>query len=109
MVEVTERTKRVVQVGTNRRSWRTYKEAADLSARAGSGTSPRHGVFMSRTNGPPGSEPRRRGRRPAKRNGTDGSDLRRKFLSANRAYYTSAGSTITREASSPTSECTSWT
>src|SRR5579864_2028011 len=28
MVEVAERTKRVTQVGTNRRSWKTYQEAA---------------------------------------------------------------------------------
>ena len=30
MVETAERTKRVVQVGTNRRSWRSYKEAAEF-------------------------------------------------------------------------------
>ena len=30
MVETAERTRRVVQVGTNRRSWKSYKEAADF-------------------------------------------------------------------------------
>src|SRR5438309_238356 len=30
MVETADRTKRVVQVGTNRRSWKTYKEAAEF-------------------------------------------------------------------------------
>src|SRR3954447_20684088 len=30
MVETAERTKRVTQVGTNRRSWKTYKEAVDF-------------------------------------------------------------------------------
>ena len=30
MVEVADETKRVTQVGTNRRSWKTYMEAADL-------------------------------------------------------------------------------
>jgi predicted dehydrogenase len=37
MVETAERTKRVVQVGTNRRSWRTYKEAADFVRSGGIG------------------------------------------------------------------------
>jgi predicted dehydrogenase len=37
MVDAAERTKRVVQVGTNRRSWRTYKEAADFVRAGGIG------------------------------------------------------------------------
>ncbi len=37
MVETAERTKRVVQVGTNRRSWKTYKEAADFVRSGGIG------------------------------------------------------------------------
>ncbi len=37
MVETAERTKRVTQVGTNRRSWRTMKEAADFVRSGGIG------------------------------------------------------------------------
>ncbi len=37
MVEAAERTKRVVQVGTNRRSWKSYAEAADLIRSGGIG------------------------------------------------------------------------
>src|SRR5262249_13858172 len=37
MVETAERTKRVVQVGTNRRSWKTYIEAAEWAGAGGSG------------------------------------------------------------------------
>ena len=37
MVETAERTKRVVQVGTNRRSWKTYREAADFVQSGGIG------------------------------------------------------------------------
>jgi predicted dehydrogenase len=37
MVETAERTKRVVQVGTNRRSWKTYREAAEFVRGGGLG------------------------------------------------------------------------
>ncbi|MCL4850712.1 MAG: Gfo/Idh/MocA family oxidoreductase, partial [Bryobacteraceae bacterium] len=37
MVETAERTKRVVQVGTNRRSWKSYAEAADFIRSGGIG------------------------------------------------------------------------
>src|SRR3954453_2790696 len=37
MVETAERTKRVVQVGTNRRSWKTYMEAAEFVRGGGIG------------------------------------------------------------------------
>src|SRR3954447_12947058 len=37
MVETADRTKRVVQVGTNRRSWKTYKEAAEFVRAGGIG------------------------------------------------------------------------
>jgi predicted dehydrogenase len=37
MVETAGRTKRVVQVGTNRRSWKTYKEAAEFVQSGGIG------------------------------------------------------------------------
>src|SRR5215475_13393842 len=37
MVETAERTKRVVQVGTNRRSWRTMREAAEFVQGGGIG------------------------------------------------------------------------
>ncbi|HSB13781.1 MAG TPA: Gfo/Idh/MocA family oxidoreductase, partial [Bryobacteraceae bacterium] len=37
MVETAERTKRVVQVGTDRRSWKTYKEAVDFVRSGGIG------------------------------------------------------------------------
>src|ERR1041385_1168485 len=37
MVEAAERTKRVVQVGTNRRSWKTYQEAAEFVRSGGIG------------------------------------------------------------------------
>src|SRR4051794_6531292 len=37
MVETAERTKRVTQVGTNRRSWKTYKEAVDFVRSGGIG------------------------------------------------------------------------
>src|SRR5579862_4631255 len=38
MVETADRTRRVVQVGTNRRSWRSYREAADFVHAGGLGT-----------------------------------------------------------------------
>src|SRR5690349_9835066 len=37
MVETADRTKRVTQVGTNRRSWKTYKEAAEFVQSGGIG------------------------------------------------------------------------
>src|SRR5579859_6723867 len=37
MVETAERTKRVAQVGTNRRSWKTYQEAAEFVRSGGIG------------------------------------------------------------------------
>jgi predicted dehydrogenase len=37
MVETAERTRRVVQVGTNRRSWKTYREAAEFVQSGGIG------------------------------------------------------------------------
>src|SRR5512132_541278 len=54
MVETAERTKRVVQVGTNRRSWRTMKEAADFVRAGGIGPVTVAKCFHIRNEGPNG-------------------------------------------------------
>lgn len=110
MVEVADRTKRVVQVGTNRRSWKTMKEAADFVRGGGIGHVSAARCFHVKNEWPVGLGPRRTVRRRASRNGTSGSGPRRRSPTARTGPTTiSAGSTIIRAASSPISACTSST
>ena len=111
MVETADRTKRVVQVGTNRRSWKTYKEAAEFvqlrrhRARHRGALLPRQERVAERAR-------RRAGRSAAERGGMGpvARARRRKFPTTRIARFTtSAGSTTTRAGSSRTSASTTWT
>ena len=111
MVETAERTRRVVQVGTNRRSWKSYHEAAAFVRSGGIG-------HVSVAQGVPHPERvaertgRRAGRSAAERVGV-GPVARaprpRCPTTPTAVTTTSAGSTITPAGSSPTSACTSST
>jgi predicted dehydrogenase len=57
MVEVAERTKRVTQVGTNRRSWKSYFEAADFLRSGGIGKVSMARAFHIRNEWPLGLGP----------------------------------------------------
>ena len=109
MVETAERTKRVVQVGTNRRSWKTYKEAADFVRSGGIGHVTVARCFHIRNEWPNGLGAAPRVRRRASRIGTNGSGPRRRCPTTRIARSTiSAGSTTTRAGRSRISECITW-
>lgn len=57
MVETAERTRRVVQVGTNRRSWKTYREAAEFVRSGGIGRVTAARCFHIRNEWPNGLGP----------------------------------------------------
>ena len=97
MVETADRTKRVVQVGTNRRSWKTYHEMIEFVHAGGIGKISAAKAFSIRNEWPNGlgsSDRRRAARRMAV--GPLARARRPKFRTTRTACsITSAGSTIT--------------
>ena len=111
MVETAERTKRVTQVGTNRRSWKTYQEAAEFVRAGGIGHVTAARCFHVKNEWPNGLGTGA-GRSAAERmrNGISGWGRRRRCRTTRIASFTiSAGFTTTRAGSSRISACIMWT
>jgi predicted dehydrogenase len=88
MVETAERTKRVVQVGTNRRSWKTYKEAADFVQSGGIGHVTVARCFHIRNEWPNGLGPATEGPPPSEQEWDQWLGPAPKVpYNANRTYY----------------------
>jgi predicted dehydrogenase len=88
MVETAERTKRVTQVGTNRRSWKTYFEAAEFMRNDGIGQVSIARAFHIRNEWPLGLGPAREGQPPSEQEWEQWLGPAPKVpYNANRTYY----------------------